>query len=216
MIEIQRFTVNMLQENCYVVNDETKEAVIIDCGAFYDEERQAVLDYLRDRQLRPVHLIATHGHFDHNFGNDTIYEQTKLQPEIPAADEWLAEDIARQYRELMGMNYHRPTPPLGKMIHEGDRIRFGNHEISVIATPGHTPGSVSFYIESEKACFTGDTLFKGSIGRTDFERGSWEDMCKSLQQIAKVLPAETSLYPGHGPVTTMGDELRSNPYLTQI
>lgn len=213
MITIKRFVCNMLQENCYVVYDESYEAVIIDCGAFYDEERQAIVNHIDNKHLRPVRLIATHGHFDHVFGNDTIYDHYQLYPEFPADDEWLATNIPNQYTGMMGLPYNRPTPPLGKMIHDSDTITFGNHQLKVLSTPGHTPGSVIFYCKEEHVCFTGDTLFQGSIGRTDFERGSWEDMQKSLHEIVAKLPTDTRILPGHGPETSIEKELAYNPYL---
>ena len=96
MLHIERFQVNMLQENCYVVSDETKECVIIDCGAFYPEERTAITQYIKENQLKPVHLLVTHGHLDHNFGNNTIYQEFGLKPEVSAADEKLMKGLAKQ------------------------------------------------------------------------------------------------------------------------
>lgn len=213
MITVKRFVCNMLQENCYIVNDESSEAVIIDCGAYYEEERRAIVSYINDHQLHPVHLLATHAHFDHVFGNDTIYEEFGLTPEIPAEDEWLAKDIAAQFLQMTGTPYNRPTPPLGQMLHENSNITFGSHKLIAIATPGHTPGSVIFLCQEEQVCFTGDTLFLGSIGRTDFERGSWEDMQRSLHEVIANLPPKTRVMPGHGPETSIERELLYNPYL---
>ena len=102
MIEVKRFVVNMLQENCYVVSDDSREAVIIDCGAMYDEERRALLDYIANHQLKPVHLLSTHGHFDHNFGNDTVWKAYGLKPEVAEADLPLM-DIKKQVNELLGV-----------------------------------------------------------------------------------------------------------------
>jgi glyoxylase-like metal-dependent hydrolase (beta-lactamase superfamily II) len=213
MINIKTFSCNMLQENTYVVSDETLQAVVIDYGAFYPEERQAIVDYLRNNQLRPVHLLCTHGHLDHCFGNDTIYDAFGLKPELHAEDEFLAADLTKQAADMFGMPYNRPTPPIGRFLSDGDRISFGSHELRVLHTPGHTPGGVSFYCEAEKVLFTGDTLFRMSVGRTDFERSSWQQLLSSLRHVISPLPDDTTVYCGHGPKTTVGDERKANPYL---
>ena len=205
MMTVKRFVFNMLQENTYVVSDETREAVIIDCGALYDEERTALLNYIKDLRLKPIHLLSTHGHFDHNFGNDTVWRTFGLQPEVAAEDEWLM-DIKQQVRQMMGADYQCEFPLVGRLLSDNDVVSFGTHQLAVIATPGHTRGSVTFYCEAEKTAFTGDTLFRMSIGRTDFESGSETDMMASLKKLA-TLPADTKVYAGHGEPTTIGDEI---------
>lgn len=212
MIKVRRFVCNMLQENAYVVSDETREAVIIDCGAFYDVERNAIVKYIRENGLKPVHLLCTHGHFDHVFGNDTITSEFGLKPEVAAEDTNLM-DLKKQVKEMIGTDYDNDVPPIGRLLSASDTISFGTHQIKVLPTPGHTPGSVTFYIETEHVAFTGDTLFQMSIGRTDFEGGSWTDMANSLKNVLALLPANTKVYPGHGEATTIGDELRYNPYM---
>lgn len=212
MIEVKRFVVNLLSENTYVVSDETKEAVIIDCGALYSEERIAIVNYIRQHQLKPVHLLATHGHFDHNFGNDTINSAFGLKPEVAAEDEDMMS-LKKQVEELMGTGYEHPVPPVGRLLKAGDIINFGTHKLEVIPTPGHTRGSVTFYCEDEQTAFTGDTLFRMSIGRTDFEGGSWTDMSNSLKNVLAQLPDDTKVYSGHGEPTTIGQEKCWNPYM---
>ena len=211
MMTVKRFVFNTLQENTYVVSDETREAVVIDCGALYDEEREELLDYIKTNHLKPVHLLCTHGHFDHNFGNDTIWRAFGLTPEVAAEDEWLM-DIRQQVRQMMGADYQREFPPVGRLLSENDVVTFGTHQLTVIATPGHTRGSVTYHCEAEKTAFTGDTLFRMSIGRTDFESGSPSDMMGSLRKLA-TLPADTKVYAGHGEATTIGDEVLCNPYM---
>ncbi|MBQ8711681.1 MAG: MBL fold metallo-hydrolase [Prevotella sp.] len=211
MITVKRFECNMLQENCYIVSDETREAVIIDCGALYNEERQAIVNYINDQQLKPVRLLATHGHFDHNFGNDTIWTAYGLKPEVAEEDLPLM-DLKKQMLQMTGTDYQQDVPPVGRLLTKDDVINFGKHSLTVLPTPGHTRGSVTFYCQAEHVAFTGDTLFRMSIGRTDFEGGSWTDMMQSLRQLA-LLPAETCVYCGHGEPTTIGDEVRYNPYM---
>ena len=213
MINIQRFEVNPLQENCYVVSDDSRECVIIDCGAYYDEESVAIDNYLRKQQLKPVHLLATHGHLDHNFGNAHLFKQYGLKVEICAGDQQLVERLPQQAAALFGMEISDDQPPVGRLLNDGDTITFGQHTLQVIQTPGHSHGSCLFYCKEEGVVFSGDTLFRMSIGRTDFPEGSWQQMEQSLAKIAGTLPKDTVVYPGHGPQTTIADELQYNPYL---
>lgn len=202
----------MLQENCYVVSDETKECMIVDCGAFYPEERQAIVDYIRINNLKPMHLVATHGHFDHNFGNDTIYKEFGLKPEIHRKDERLLQTIGDQAMTIVGANIDAEMPAAGRLLSENDTIEFGSHKFVVIETPGHSPGGVFYYCKEENVAFSGDTLFKGSIGRTDFVGGSMFMLIQSLRMISQ-MPDEVKLLPGHGQETSIGEEVAHNPYI---
>ena len=212
MLNIKKFTCNMLQENCYVVSDETKECMIVDCGAFYPEERQAIVDYIRTNTLKPMHLVATHGHFDHNFGNDTIYKEFGLKPEIHRKDERLLQTIGDQAMTIVGANIDAEMPAAGRLLSENDTIEFGRHKFVVIENPGHSPGGVFYYCKEENVAFSGDTLFKGSIGRTDFVGGSMFMLIQSLRMISQ-MPDEVKLLPGHGPETSIGEEVAHNPYI---
>ena len=212
-MEIRRFVCNMLQENCYVVSDDTKECVIIDCGAFYQEERKAIVDYIRSNGLKPVHLLATHGHIDHNFGNNTIYEEFGLKPEVDAHDEKLMGKLDEQAIAIAGIVLGYDMPPVGRFFRDKEEITFGNHILTVMETPGHSQGSVFFYCKEEDVAFSGDTLFNMSIGRTDFEKGSYKDIMDSLQKLKECLPHHTVVLPGHGPKTTIGNEINCNPYM---
>ena len=202
----------MLQENCYVVSDETKECVIIDCGAFYPEERNAITHYIQKSELKPVHLLVTHGHLDHNFGNDTIYKEFGLKPEVSQGDEKLIKGLKHQAETFYQMQLDTDFPPIGHFFEEDEVIKFGNHEFKIIETPGHSNGSVTFYCEAEHVAFTGDTLFKSSIGRTDFPGGSMFRIINSLRHLG-MLPDETQVLPGHGEATSIGEELAHNPYM---
>ena len=212
MLHIERFQVNMLQENCYVVSDETKECVIIDCGAFYPEERNAITHYIQKSELKPVHLLVTHGHLDHNFGNDTIYKEFGLKPEVSQGDEKLMKGLKHQAETFYQMQLDTDFPPIGHFFEEDEVIKFGNHEFKIIETPGHSNGSVTFYCEAEHVAFTGDTLFKSSIGRTDFPGGSMFRIINSLRHLG-MLPDEVQVLPGHGEATSIGEELAHNPYM---
>lgn len=213
MITVKTFQCNMLQENSYVAYDDTLEAVVIDCGAYYDSERTVICKFLRNNRLQLRHVLCTHGHLDHCFGNDTLYDEFQMKPEVHQNDEFLMHDLAQQASNFFGMDYSHPTPPIGHFFSDGELISFGTHQLKVIHTPGHTPGGCTFYCAEEDIAFTGDTLFRMSIGRTDFERGSWGDMQQSLARLARELPPETVIYPGHGPQTTIRDEITMNPYM---
>ena len=213
MITVKTFCFNLLQENTYVVSDDTKECAIIDCGAYYQEERDALVNYINDNHLKPTHLLCTHGHFDHNFGINTVYETWGLKPEIASDDDWLISDLSGQFLAMAGVKLKWTYPEPGHFFDNNEVIRFGNHQLQILRTPGHTPGGVTFYCAEEGIAFTGDTLFRMSIGRTDFERGSYADILESLRNVIAQLPADTKVYCGHGPQTTIGDELSYNPYL---
>lgn len=212
MLTIKQFIFNPLQENCYVVSDETKECIIIDCGAFEESEAQQVLNYIHDEQLTLRHHLLTHGHFDHIMGAERIANATGVKPQIHAADEKLYKDISEQTRQLMGMSVDVTMPALERCLKNGDEVTFGNTSFKVIATPGHSQGSIMYYCDSEKVAFSGDTLFRGSIGRTDFTGGSMFQIINSLRYIAQMNDS-IRIYPGHGEETTLGYELAHNPYM---
>ena len=196
-----------------MVSDESKECVIIDCGAYYEEEHDAIQRYISTQQLKPVHLLATHGHLDHNFGNVRLFHAYGLKVEIGVEDQQLVEQLPEQARNLFGMSISEERPPIGRLLKDGDIITFGTHSLKVLNTPGHSHGSCLFYCEEENVAFTGDTLFRMSIGRTDFPEGSWAAMEQSLKNVVAKLPKETTVLSGHGPQSTIADELRYNPYL---
>lgn len=212
-MNVQCFQCNPVQENCFVVSDETKEVVVIDCGAFFDEERRAVVDYLRSKGLTLRHVLCTHAHFDHIFGLDTLYAEFGVKPRLHAADDFLYNGMNVQMNSFLGVAYNRQLPPLGDPLADDEEISFGHHRLKVLHTPGHSPGSVLFYLEEEKMLFAGDTLFRMSVGRTDLEGGSWQQLMESLHRVVAKLPADVKVYSGHGPATTIGDEVRRNPYL---
>jgi glyoxylase-like metal-dependent hydrolase (beta-lactamase superfamily II) len=204
----------LLQENTYVVSDDTLECVIIDCGAYYDDERRAITDYISSQGLKPVRLLATHGHWDHNLGIDTIYQTYGLRVEAAKEDEFIISDIPHNFQSIIGAPLRREYPAVGRFFTPDEVIRFGHHSLQVLKTPGHSPGSVVFYSAEEHTAFTGDTLFRMSVGRTDFEGGSYTQLMSSLTNVLAKLPADTVILPGHGPQSTIADELRYNPYLT--
>ena len=213
MLKIQKYVCNMFGENTYVVWDDTRECVIIDCGAFYPEEHAAIENLIKSESLKPVHLLCTHGHIDHVMGNGFVSQTYGIKPEIHAGDEYLITNLREQARSMVGMDYADYIPPVGKYLSETDVISFGSHTLEITHTPGHTPGGIVFYCKEEKVAFTGDTLFNMSVGRTDFPGGSWMQLMDSLKRMKDRLAPETALYSGHGNQTTMEYEMKWNPYL---
>lgn len=213
MMNIERFVCNDIRENCYVVSDSSKECVIVDCGAYYEAEKQSLKKYIDDNSLNPTHLIATHGHVDHHLGDRFVFDTWGLKPEVPEADEALMQQLSEQAAAIMGLRLTQDDfAPVGRYLAANDTISFGDHTFTIIETPGHSPGSVFFYCEEEAVAFSGDTLFKGSIGRTDFQGGSMFMIIQSLRHISQ-LPDATKIFPGHGEMTTIGYEETANPYL---
>ena len=213
-MEIKLIPCNMLAENCYIVSDETKECVIIDCGAFSPMEKQAIADYISENGLKPVMHLLTHGHFDHIMGCKWVYETYGLQPVICERDAELYKDFRKEMESfgIGAMMTDYDLPVIGRCLNDGDTVTFGNTTFRVMNTPGHSKGSVIYYCKEEDVAFTGDTLFRGSIGRTDLPGGSMFQMINSLRLVQQ-LPDETRLYPGHGEETTIKYEGATNPYL---
>ena len=213
MLQIKRFVCNVIQENCYVVSDETQEAVIIDCGAQFEAERQAIKNYIESNHLRPVHLLATHGHVDHNIGNKFVFDTWGLKVELHKDDEPLISTLSEQAEQFMRQELAKDEqPPVGRYLEENDTITFGTHTLQVIETPGHSQGSEFFWCKDEKVAFSGDTLFRNSVGRADLPGGSMFLLIQSLRMVCQ-LDDDTRILPGHGEETTVGRELASNPYL---
>lgn len=212
MIQIKKFTFNPVQENTFVIYDETGECAIIDAGCYFDYERQELDDFIAAKQLKPVKLINTHCHFDHIMGITHCRAKYKLKFEIHPDETALVDDAA-SHGDLFGI----PVEPIDApdaFFQEGDRITFGNSYLDVIAAPGHSPGGVVFYNADQKIMFAGDVLFYGSIGRTDLPGGSYEQLIDNIKTKLLVLPEDTVVYSGHGPETSIGFEKNKNPFLT--
>ncbi len=212
MLTIEQFVVNELRENCYVVSDETLECVVIDCGAYSQAERQSVLDYIKAKGLQPRHSLLTHFHTDHCIGCDTLYKAYGLRPEVHIDDKLLYEQRREMCAFIFAEQWDESFPAVEHFFTERERIVFGSHTFSILHTPGHSPGSVSFYCKAEGVLFTGDTLFRGGIGRTDYIGGSMFQIIQSLRMLCQ-LDDEVKVYPGHGEATTIGYECATNPFI---
>lgn len=211
MLNIKNIQCNMLAENCYIVSDDSKECVIIDCGAYGNAEYDYIKNYISENNLKPTAHILTHGHFDHIMGAKWVYETYGILPTICEADAETYKDFNQEVVRF-GFTIDFNLPPIGHCLNDGDEIHFGNHLFKVIHTPGHSKGGVVYHCAEENVAFTGDTLFRNGIGRTDLPGGNMFQIIQSLRKLTQ-LPDNTTVYPGHGSKTTIGYELATNPYL---
>ncbi|MCC7302281.1 MAG: MBL fold metallo-hydrolase [Bacteroidia bacterium] len=211
MIRIACFTFNPFAENTYVLSDNTGECVIIDPGCYDDRDRRELADYIEDNQLKPVHLLNTHGHIDHVFGNKFVCEKWQIPVEIHREDLKTLQAMAEVAR-LYSLNAEISPEP-GGWLEEGVKVLFGQSGLEVLFTPGHSPGSVCFYHPGQKFLIGGDVLFRESIGRTDLPGGDHSGLLNNITTKLFTLPEEVTVYPGHGPETTIGHEKRLNPFV---
>lgn len=212
-MNVKIFEFNPISENTYIAYDETKECVIIDPGCFFPDEKALLLNFILDNDLVVKHLLNTHLHFDHVFGNNFIYEQFQLETEANKGDEFLLEQLPTQLQMFGFKNESTQIPRIGKYLNENDVVTFGNQRFIVLEIPGHSPGSIVFYNQDAGCAFVGDVLFRGSVGRTDLAGGSHEELIDGIKTKLLKLPKETVIYSGHGPLTTIGEEIKSNFYL---
>lgn len=214
MINIQALTFNPFQENTYILSDESRECIIIDPGCCNPEEEKELEAFIANHKLTPVKLVNTHAHIDHVLGNRFVSGKWNLLPEMHEKDLPVLASL-----QAVGMNFgiHIDTPPQPKtFLKERDQIRFGNSVLDVLFTPGHSPGSISLYSKSGNFVIAGDVLFLNSIGRTDLPGGNHETLLQSIRKKLFVLGDDVNVYPGHGPLTTIGYERRSNPFCGEL
>ena len=212
MLKIKCFVCNTFYENSYVVYDSnTKECAIIDAGFYYADEEDAVVNFIESNNLKVKHLINTHLHLDHCFGVSFISERYGVALSADNSDEVLLKLIPKQC-EMFDIKLNAPVPELKNIIKEGDKIEIGNYTLSAISVPGHSPGSLCYYCKEEGILFSGDVLFKESIGRTDLYGGSYKTLNENITSKIFTLPDNTIVYCGHGPNTTIGYEKEYNPY----
>lgn len=211
-MEFKIFVNNPWQENTYLLYDETNEAVLIDCGCYSEQEREKIKLFLEEKELTLVKLLNTHLHIDHVFGNKFVKEEYNLGAYAEKADEYLIDEAPR-YAAILGLKGIETPPALGGYVKDGDEIRFGNTILRAIHTPGHSPGGLCYYCEKDKLLFSGDSLFAGSIGRTDLPGGDYNSLVSTIKSKVMVLDEDVKVYPGHGPETTIGYEKHTNPFL---
>jgi hydroxyacylglutathione hydrolase len=211
MITVQKFVVNPLQENSYLLSDETGECVIIDAGFFSRDEEEAVVQFIGKNRLKPVKLVNTHCHFDHIMGIEFLRKKFSIPFECHAGDAlWLK--WASDQSILFGIKMAGVSPADG-FISEANPVRFGDSTLQVLEVPGHSPGHVVFYSAENSFLIAGDALFYGSIGRTDLPGGNYSVLIKNLRDKILTLPPSTKVWCGHGTETSIGFEKKNNPFL---
>ncbi|HYT31950.1 MAG TPA: MBL fold metallo-hydrolase [Thermoanaerobaculia bacterium] len=208
---IRTIPVGPLQCNCSIlVDEETREAIVIDPG----DEANRILLALAEAKARPIALLHTHGHFDHIGATGEVARATQARVRLHVADRPLYDALPKQ-AAVFGFTAEPPPPP-DEPVTDGEEIRFGSVGVRAIHTPGHTPGSTCYLLEGEKPMlFSGDTLFRRSIGRTDLWGGDTAQILESIRQKLFSLDPETPVVCGHGPGTTIGEERRLNPFAAE-
>lgn len=211
MFKVEVFTFNPVEENTYLLVSENKECIVIDPGCYFNNERIILQNYLSENGLTLKYLLNTHCHLDHVFGNKFIHDTYGLPLYLHEKEQQVLE-----YAPISGLRWNLPFEnykgPLN-FLKEGDIIKLGNDELKVLFTPGHSPGHIAFYSESQGFVIGGDVLFRGGIGRTDLPGGDFETLISSIRNKLFVLPPGVIVYPGHGEATTIGEEKMTNPYL---
>lgn len=211
MIQIKKFTFNPIQENTYLLYDETGECILIDPGCYFDYEQNELDHFIASNKLTPVKILNTHCHFDHILGVTYCRNKYKIPFLAHRNDAFLVEQAVAH-----GDRFGIPLEPVygpDKFVDEGEQVCFGNSALELIHVPGHAPGSLVIYHPAQKFLLAGDVLFYGSIGRTDLPQGSFEQLVGNIKSKLLILPDDVLVYSGHGPETSIGTEKKMNPFL---
>lgn len=211
MLTVKTFTFNPVQENTYLLYNDQGDCCIIDPGCYFDEEKNMLRQAIENGGLKPVLLLNTHCHLDHVFGNQFVVDTWGLQPHIHEKERPVLDRAAEAGLrwQLPFVNYTGPV----QLLEAGDQVKLGGDNMTVLFTPGHSPGSISFHNAAQHFVIGGDVLFQGSIGRTDLPGGDYDTLIDSIKTQLLPLPDDTVVYSGHGPATTIGRERRNNPFL---
>lgn len=211
MINIKRFVFNPFQVNCYILSNSSGECILVDPSVYYDDEKDLLIKFIADKCPKPLMIINTHGHVDHICGNKLLKDTYSIKTSLHKDDIELL-NIAVEQGLFFGINVAKPPQP-DVFLEDKQIIKLGDSSLEIRHVPGHSPGSVLIYSEKDNFVITGDVLFKGSIGRTDLPKGSYETLINSINKEVLSLPDETMVYPGHGDNTTIGIERINNPFL---
>jgi glyoxylase-like metal-dependent hydrolase (beta-lactamase superfamily II) len=211
-MKIFRGVFSPIQVNTYIITGNDRECIVIDCGCYGEEEEMRLEEMLSSRGLTPVMLLGTHSHLDHVFGNRFMLERYGLRS-------WFHEGDRPNYLNapkhslMFGLPMEAPPDPAG-FLTDGQEITAAGITLKVIAVPGHSPGGIALWSEADGVVFTGDALFAGSIGRSDLPGGDHEQLMENIRERLFTLPPETVVYPGHGPETTIRQEMETNPFFS--
>lgn len=211
MLSIHRFTFNPIQENTYIVYNENKECAIVDPGCYFEEEKNQMYQFIQSKKLKPILLLNTHCHLDHVFGNKYVSDTWQLPLHLHELEK-IVLSFAPKSAEMYGLPFDNYKGDLN-FIKPGGSIFIGDDELKILFTPGHSPGSVSFYSEKDGFVLSGDALFAGSIGRTDLPGGDFATLEQSIKTQLYTLPDAVKVYSGHGSGTSIGFEKNNNPFV---
>lgn len=214
MLHVKVFLFSPIRENTYIVYNDENQCMIIDPGCYSDTEREALAAYVESRKLKPVLLVNTHCHLDHVFGNKFVAETWGLVPYIHADEQAMLD-----YAPTSGLMWNLPFDAWQgevRYLVPGEKLTLGKDSLDILLTPGHSPGSLSFYAPAEGFVIAGDVLFRESIGRTDLPGGHMDTLARSIRTQLYTLPDNTRVLPGHGPETTIGWEKRHNPFVQAV
>ncbi len=212
-MKITRFSFNAFQELTYVIWDDVSlECAIIDPGCYYRREQQVLENYISKNNLKVKYLLITHIHLDHYFGAPFVARTYNVPVSASKADEPLLDLMSRQ-AEMYGTPLPEAPIAIGNYLQAGDTLYLGKEPIHILSVPGHSKGSLAYYLPESECVFCGDALFQGSIGRTDLPGGDFEELLNAIRTQLFTLPPETVVYSGHSGETTIADEIRSNPFL---
>lgn len=214
-MKIARLIFNPIQENTYIIWDDTLEAAVIDAGNMNERENEVLAKFIADNGLKPKYALNTHGHFDHLLGVDFLREKYGAQLAMNSKDEFLLKG-ASVSAELFGVKADALPEAIDVDLEGKESIKFGNTELKIIPTPGHTPGHVAFFEPESKVLFTGDTLFRESIGRTDLPGGDYSWIMRSIIENILPLGDDVKIYPGHGETSDIGHESMYNPFVVEV
>ena len=211
MLTVKGFSFNPVEENTYVLYNEKKQCCIIDPGCYFPEEKEKLKKFIEENGLQPVLLLNTHCHLDHVFGNKFIHDTWGLLLHIHEREKAML-DLAPASGQMWQLPFDNYKGEL-VYIKESAEINVGDDKLEIRFAPGHSPGHVCFYDEADGFAISGDVLFNGSIGRTDLPGGDFDILINSIQTQLFTLPDDTKIYPGHGPMTTIGFEKMNNPFV---
>ncbi len=211
MLTVEAFTFNPFAENTYLIYNHEKECIIIDPGCYNQAEKNILQEHIKDNHLKPTVIFLTHTHIDHIFGLAAM----KSTYGVPILAHPMAEtgiNTTGLVAQMYGLNVEEP-PPIDQFINEGDDFKLGAQSLQIFFCPGHAPDHLVLYSEKDGFAIVGDVIFKESIGRTDLPGGDYQTLMDSIHQKILILPSNTVLYSGHGPETTIKQEITNNPFL---
>jgi glyoxylase-like metal-dependent hydrolase (beta-lactamase superfamily II) len=214
MIKIKTLIFNPFQENTYLLFDETNECIIVDAGCYTSQEFDQLVTFIEKNDLRPIKLVNTHCHVDHVLGIARMMDKYKIPFEAHRNEDNIIGE-AVLHGKVFGFQLEQPPFPTG-YLKEGDEVKVGNSVLKVLEVPGHSQGSIALYSSEGEFVITGDALFRGSIGRTDLTGGDYNQLMNSIYKKLLVLDRSTKVYPGHGPSSTIGEEIMTNPFLSPL